>query len=265
MPIHFLVSMPRSGTSALGTMIDQMTDVTYLGETFVDPQNGTPRQERYWYYNFDFSAGMRGQDSKQKIRSFLNSLRNCVGQIVVDFKTFQIIRLLGDHGFDELREIAGEMNSGMVYLLRSPLACFYSAYNARASGVFHTTDRRKITPNIKIAFDLPKFEEYLDFARRFWDHAAETIEYYPRAALVHYESLFASDRELSAATLSAIESIFGASGLKGKKPFFVKRMTSGTYDDVIINYKEAQNMLCKKGFPGLTAKAYPRRSGSIIS
>lgn len=240
--------MPRSGTGAVGTMIDQLPEVRYLGETFVEAKNGHPPQDKFWYYGADFSCQPKPLNTKDIIRLFLEGLKNVAREVVVDFKTFQLIRLLGIDGFEELKKISIEIDASLIYLHRSPLACFYSAYNAQASGVYHTSDRRNIPGDITLEFNLREFGNYLDFSKRFWEHAADTAKHYERSTIIHYESIFAHDKKHRMRALTALETILGANGLEEKKPIFVKQTIAKSYEEVITNYKDVVLLLREKGF-----------------
>lgn len=176
----FIISFPRSGTHAIGSLLTQENlGFRYYGEFFIfNAWNSAIERINHFYpyFSLRYSINLRQQrrswqyDKFEKTsldaRKTLNAIKKISG--------VHIIKIFPQHLSDQtLKSLIAEFKPHIIFLRRNHLDRFVSHKKANASGKWHTAP----TDDVEITLDPKEFEKFISnytaFYQRYRNYAHE--------------------------------------------------------------------------------------------
>jgi hypothetical protein len=178
--IVFVVSFPRSGTHAIGSLLsNEKVGFRYYGEFFIFNawNSQIERINRFYpFFSLRYSLNLRKQRKSWKYYKFettsLDAHRTM--SAIQSLPGIHIIKIFPQHLSDPvLQSIISEFKPHIIFLRRNHLDRFVSHKKANASGKWHTAS----TSDLVINLDPREFEtfitNYTDFYTRYLHFAQE--------------------------------------------------------------------------------------------
>lgn len=170
--IVFVVSFPRSGTHALGSLLaKQEVGFHYYGEFFIfnawNSQIG--KINRYYpFFSLRFFINFRGQRRKWKYLRFektsLDAFRT-LGSIS-KLPGIHVIKIFPQHFTDPLlQSLIAEFKPHIIFLRRNHLDRFVSHKKANATGNWHTSS----TSDVEIDLNPKEFDRFIKNYSQFYE------------------------------------------------------------------------------------------------
>lgn len=255
MSVCVLIASQRSGTGALGSVFNQIPELSYVAEIFYKGHIG-----HYSCY-FTFYLEKIRQDpmralpghNMQNFKEYLEYLADFhPGKTVIIDVKYNSTHLLNDFvqqplGTPAFIRYCYQNNLPVIHLRRDNLLkMVISTLIARKNGVAHTHDLKAIhTPTVRIdpAFLLASLNEAVE-QRGFMDKLLPRVE---RRVDLSYETLFATDGTIAPAARQSMASLLNLKDFPDLKPAFVKQ-TRDDLRQVIENYDEILACLSETPF-----------------
>jgi len=255
MSLCMLIARQRSGTGALGSLLDQHKDIKYLGEVFHnDAINNEPN-----YFNFlqgliaqDNLFGLPGnaEGKLDKYIEYLNgySVKN---NKIIDVKYRSLHHFNGYwHGPTDcpvIVDLARKINLPIIHLTRNNLLKTYiSGQLADINSVWHARDKSELKIET-VTLDVNKTLSWLNNI----DYEVEKMRFFLRnySNVIHieYEQLFRSNGVLTDVVSKKIETLLNVTDVEEAKSVFVKQ-ASDNLEKVIENYREVEFKLSNTKF-----------------
>ena len=169
--IVFVLSFPRSGTHAIGSLLsNEDVGFRYYGEFFIfNAWNSWIERINYFYpfFSMRYSLNLRQQRTSWKYLKFektsLDAHRTL--RAVKSLPGVHIIKIFPQHLSDPLlQSIIAEFKPHMIFLRRNHLDRFVSHKKANASGNWHTTS----SSDLVIDLDPREFEKFISNYTKFY-------------------------------------------------------------------------------------------------
>ena len=170
----FIVSFPRSGTHALGSLLsNEEVGFRYYGEFFIfNAWNKAIERinDFYPFFSLRYSINLRQQRKSWEYFKFektsLDSQRTV--SAIKQLPGIHIIKVFPKHLSDPLlQSIIKEFKPHIIFLRRNHLDRFVSHKKANASGKWHTAN----TSDVVINLDLREFETFIsDYTKFYTDY-----------------------------------------------------------------------------------------------
>jgi len=169
--IVFVLSFPRSGTHAIGSLLsNEDVGFRYYGEFFIfNAWNSQIERVNYFYpfFSLRYSINLRQQRKSWKYMKFettsLDAHRTL--RAIENIPGVHIIKIFPQHLSDPLlRSIIAEFKPHMIFLRRNHLDRFVSHKKANASGNWHTTS----SSDLVIDLDPREFEKFISNYTKFY-------------------------------------------------------------------------------------------------
>jgi hypothetical protein len=169
--IVFVVSFPRSGTHAIGSLLsNEDVGFRYYGEFFIfNAWHSLIERINHFYpfFSLRYSINLRQQRKSWKYYKFettsldahrtLSAIKNLPG--------IHIIKIFPQHLSDPLlQSVIAEFKPHIIFLRRNHLDRFVSHKKANASGKWHTAG----TSDLVIDLDLGEFETFISNYTKFY-------------------------------------------------------------------------------------------------
>lgn len=169
--IVFVLSFPRSGTHAIGSLLsNEEVGFRYYGEFFIfNAWNSVIERINYFYpfFSLRYSLNLSQQRKSWKYMKFektsldahrtLRAIKNIPG--------VHIIKIFPQHLSDPLlQSIIAEFKPHIIFLRRNHLDRFVSHKKANASGNWHTTSSSDLVINL----DPLEFEKFISNYTKFY-------------------------------------------------------------------------------------------------
>lgn len=265
MTIHIMLARQRSGTGALGSLLDQHPGIRYLGEVF--HTDGYDRKVNY--FNFFLQKVTENprralpDACEQNFAEYLAHLRETITgkpNIILDIKYSSTHHFNGGwHApldMPKLIHFAKRDKMKIIHLKRSNyIKTFVSGRLAELNKVWHATPKDEL-PVQQITVDKDVLLSYLNATNRTVSHFDGYFRKYPHIAEIEYGTLFRADGSIDAAELKKIASLLGVDEevLGTLQPSFVKQ-TKDELAGVITNYEEIVSHLASTPFSGMLTDA----------
>ena len=176
----FVMSFPRSGTHALGSLVSQENiGFRYHGEFFVFNHWSSviERLNRYYpFFSFRYALHLRAQRKKWKYYRFETTSLNPIRTIraLMKIHGIHIIKVFPHHLSDPVLEsIIAEFKPHLIFLRRNHLDRFVSHKKANKYGKWHTA----ATEGIEIEIDEDELNtfisDYTAFYRRYLEFGSK--------------------------------------------------------------------------------------------
>lgn len=169
--IVFVVSFPRSGTHAIGSLLsNEKVGFRYYGEFFIFNawNSQIERINRFYpFFSLRYSLNLRKQRKSWKYYKFettsLDARRTMAA--VQSLPGIHIIKVFPQHLSDPiLQSIIAEFKPHIIFLRRNHLDRFVSHKKANASGKWHTAS----TSDLVIKLDPHEFETFITNYTKFY-------------------------------------------------------------------------------------------------
>lgn len=169
--IVFVVSFPRSGTHAIGSLLsNEKVGFRYYGEFFIFNawNSQIERINRFYpFFSLRYSLNLRKQRKSWKYYKFettsLDAHRTMAA--IQSLPGIHIIKIFPQHLSDPiLQSIIAEFKPHIIFLRRNHLDRFVSHKKANASGKWHTAS----TSDLVINLDPREFETFINNYTKFY-------------------------------------------------------------------------------------------------
>lgn len=169
--VVFVVSFPRSGTHAIGSLLsNEDVGFRYYGEFFIFNawHSIIERLNRFYpFFSLRYSINLRQQRKSWKYFKFettsLDARRTM--SAIKSLPGIHIIKIFPQHLSDPLlQSVIAEFKPHIIFLRRNHLDRFVSHKKANASGKWHTAS----TSDLVIDLDLREFETFISNYTKFY-------------------------------------------------------------------------------------------------
>ena len=171
--IVFVISFPRSGTHALGSLLaKQEVGFHYYGEFFIfnawNSQIG--KINRYYpFFSLRFFINFRGQRRKWKYLRFETTSLNAQKTLrsIAKLPGIHVIKIFPQHFTDPLlQSLISEFKPHIIFLRRNHLDRFVSHKKANATGNWHTAS----TSDVEIDLNPAEFDRFIKNYSQFYEN-----------------------------------------------------------------------------------------------
>jgi hypothetical protein len=171
--IVFVVSFPRSGTHAIGSLLsNEKVGFRYYGEFFIFNawNSQIERINRFYpFFSLRYSLNLRKQRKSWKYYKFettsLDAHRTMAA--IQSLPGIHIIKIFPQHLSDPiLQSVIAEFKPHIIFLRRNHLDRFVSHKKANASGKWHTAS----TSDLVINLDPREFETFINNYTKFYTY-----------------------------------------------------------------------------------------------
>lgn len=255
-----LLATQRSGTGALGSILDQHDQIQYLGEVFHD--NTTDPSRNYFPFLTRLAQEepekILPQNGKERFARFIDHLCTTVSKdvFVIDIK-YRSMHHFNQawHGFTQppyLFQLLAEAGIPVLHLVRrNVLKTYLSGRLAEANKIWHmTSDQSQSVQSIEVDADaigrrISGLSYEIDIARRNLSGHAGVLE-------ICYEELFDDQGRFSLDSASELGRFLNVGPFLNRRPAFVKQ-TGDTLKSVIQNYDEVEAALSETPYSWMLA------------
>lgn len=172
--VVFVVSFPRSGTHAIGSLLsNDEVGFRYYGEFFIfNAWNKTIEKINYFYpfFSLRYSMNLHQQRKSWEYFKFEKTSLDSHRMIsaIKSLPGVHVIKVFPKHLSDPLlQSIIKEFNPHIIFLRRNHLDRYVSHKKANASGKWHTAN----TSDVVIDLDLQEFERFIsDYTKFYTDY-----------------------------------------------------------------------------------------------
>lgn len=243
MKYALLLARQRSGTGAVGTVLDKHPEVKYLGEVFHPDNLG----QNHNYFTFLRERAGTDPDAvlpENRYGLFLAFLEDMAGQypdrtLVVDIKYNSLHHLNGGwQGLVAQPRVlaqAKEQKRPILHLTRrNTLQSFVSGRLAEANKVWHARPGNEIGVTSTV-INIRQLSNFIVTMQREMDLVERWTRNYPHLEKFDYADAFDADGLLDAALADRLASLFGVAPFSDRAPVFVKQAPA-RMEDAVENY-----------------------------
>lgn len=249
--LSILLARQRSGTGALGNVLDQQPKVKYLGEVFHDQR----LNEDVNFFNFmmkkvaDSPNQALPSNRSQQLKdffSFVQEIHPGKERIIIDVKYRSLHHINGFwHGPREMPtfiRMSREMGLSIIHLTRRNfIKTYVSGLLAEMNKVWHATSAAEIKVNT-IKVDTGRLLNYLNATRNEVEFVTGFLRNYSNVLQLEYEDIFDDRGFIKSEHEEKIAGFCGLSEFLRIAPPFIKQ-TSNQLQDVIENYQDVADTL----------------------
>lgn len=250
MALAVLLARQRSGTGALGSILDQHEEIDYFGEVFHDGEIGSPRNYFTFLERKIKQEPARGLPMAAR-RNFEEYLAYLEGLTETPFKLIDVKYRSTHHfngpwsgRFDEpvfLRWIK-EKGLPVIHLTRRNLLKTYvSGLLADANRVWHATEKDELKVKT-IRLDPAKTLANLNASAREVEAFFGSMRRYSKVTTFDYDEMLDKDGKLGSRIEDCIRRILPVKPFEKRTPAFVKQVDDRLWK-VIENYEEVADTL----------------------
>jgi hypothetical protein len=247
MPLHILLATQRSGSGALGSLLDQNPDIGYLGELF--HPDGILESDNYFAFlkNILKSNPDRGLpvSSKENFNDYIKFLtdKSEKKDLIIDIKYDSTHHFNGEWYAPSdtpfLLNFANEYNFKIIHLQRKNLLKKYlSGKLAEVNNIWHTADVDSIkVTTLKVdPSDLLSCLEYTDRQASQFD---QFLLSNPNVFQLEYEEIFRTEGDIKEDALTPLAEFLCVDPiqLNGIQPVW-KKQVKLALPEIIQNYEE---------------------------
>lgn len=187
----FIISFPRSGTTALGTLLEQPgADVNYFGEFFALNYWNREKSKFYPFFLIRYLLGLLIQ--KTKWRSYLFENLNLSPEralsALVEIPGIHVFKIFPTHLYDStLESIIEKFKPDILFLRRNHLDRLVSHKKAKTTGLWHGAS----TGSVEIEIEEKELNDYVTGYENFYRKMNEcALSNSLKIMDVEYEKLF---------------------------------------------------------------------------
>ena len=259
MRFGILVARQRSGTGALGSVLDKHAQLKYLGEIF-HPDNAGQSDNFFNHMQARIASDPTNaypDRNEENLLSYVEAQADRLGgrTPVIDIKYRSLHHLNG--GWIGLVERPWVLNYAMrnglpiIHLTRKNfLETFVSGRLAEANKVWHTANADDVKVQ-SVVVNVRHLSHYMATAKRETALVEQWISGYRKCVSVDYAELFDDGGCVSAENCDAFAASFDVSPFEQRTPSFVKQASS-SLSDTIENYELVQQALAGTEFEWMT-------------
>lgn len=249
-PLGLLVARQRSGTGALGSLLDRQNhpQFYYLGEIF-HPE-GLGDRHNYFTHLVDYvredPLNAMAQNAPQNFRRFLATFAGEGRTLLPDVKYDSLHSLNGPWHAPLVRpwllEFARAEGAPIIHLTRrNLLEVFVSGLLAAANKVWHTVDAADVKIRSAVV-DIPKLLRFIDGMQREREVIEQWLDGHRPLVTLDYQEMFDAEGLLARDRADEIARAFGADPITQRRPSFVKQAPRDLPES-IRNYDEVARAL----------------------
>lgn len=249
-PLGLLVARQRSGTGALGSLLDRQNhpQFYYLGEIF-HPE-GLGDRHNYFTHLVDYvredPLNAMAQNAPQNFRRFLATFAGEGRTLLPDVKYDSLHSLNGPWHAPLVRpwllEFARAEGAPIIHLTRrNLLEVFVSGLLAAANKVWHTADAADVKIRSAVV-DIPKLLRFIDGMQREREVIEQWLDGHRPLVTLDYQEMFDAEGLLARDRADEIARAFGADPITQRRPSFVKQAPRDLTES-IRNYDEVARAL----------------------
>lgn len=254
-----MLARQRSGTGALGSMLDQYPGFSFIGEVFSPDLIG--EKENYFTHLLErVTADTRNclpNAHDENIATFFEKL--CRGassdNIIIDVK-YNASHFLngywhGVYACPKLIEYSKAVNVPIIHLVRrNHLAVYVSGLIAELNAVWHTSDSNRISRRA-VEVNVDDVKHYLHVASREDAIFTEFLAGYDRLLTIEYSQMFDQAGALASNVVEQIADLFSVEVVNGLMPVWVKQAPK-KMRDAILNFDKVDAALNGTEFAWMT-------------
>ncbi|APF39517.1 FkbM family methyltransferase [Chelatococcus daeguensis] len=249
-PFGLLVARQRSGTGALGSLLDWRNhpQFYYLGEIF--HPDGLGDRHNYFTHLRDYvredPLNALAQNAPQNFRRFLATFAGEGRTLLPDVKYDSLHSLNGPWHAPLARpwllEFARAEGAPIIHLTRrNLLEVFVSGLLAAANQVWHTVDAAEVTIRSAVV-DIPKLLRFIDGMQRERQVIEQWLDGHQPLVALDYQEMFDAQGLLASERADEIARAFGVDPLAQRRPSLVKQ-APWSLTESIRNYDEVAKAL----------------------
>jgi hypothetical protein len=231
MKYALLFALQRSGTGALGSVLDKHPDLKYLGEIF-HPDNLGQEQNYFTFLREQVAQDPEACLPDAQFAMFEGFLAKQAKRfpdkmLVVDVKYRSLHQLDGGwRGLVERPTLLQGAITRKVPILhltrRNALQSFVSGRLAEANKVWHARDDQKIDARSTVV-NIRRLSNYIVNTERETELVEEWTRKYPHLALFDYAEMFDEDGLIAPAIAEKVAATLGCAPFGDCKPVFIKQ------------------------------------------
>jgi hypothetical protein len=250
MALGVIIARQRSGTGALGSVLDQHPSVSSLGEVF--HHDAIDREPNYFWFlrnliERDPDMGLPAAHGKRftLYADFLKA-RTQKAHTIIDIKYSSLHHFngywLGILEPPAIFQILRGRKIPVIHLGRkNHLKAFVSGQLAQLNDEWHAKSQDAITIR-NLIVDPPACLQFIRTMKREYERVRKILEKHPKLLELEYSEIFDEAGELRAAVAEQLADFLQIAPFKKRRPAFVKQ-TSGALRDVIENFDELAKAL----------------------
>ena len=247
-PFALLIARQRSGTGALGTVLNKHPQLRYLGEVFHPENIG----KFVCYFSFLLEAVERDKKASlpdrgiQNLDEFLESTNGSPGLPILDVKYSSLHHLNGSwqspFGQPAILQHAQVRGAPVIHLTRKNLVeVFVSGLLADANKIWHTADADDASIK-SVAVDPQNLLRFIAHAQEEQKLVARWLVNHPRVISLDYSEMLDAEGLLAQEFADRIASAFEVESLADRAPSFAKQAPS-RLSQSIENFDEVKRLL----------------------
>lgn len=249
-PFGLLVARQRSGTGALGSLLDRRNhpQFYYLGEIF-HPE-GLGDRHNYFTHLSDYvredPLNAMAKNAPRNFRRFLETFAEEGRTLLPDVK-YNSLHTLDGHWHAPLArpwllEFARAEGAPVIHLTRrNLLEVFVSGLLAAANKIWHTADAAEAKIRSAIV-DVPKLLRFIDDMQREQEVIERWLGGHRPLVTLDYQEMFDAEGLVARERANEIARAFGADPITQRRPSFVKQAPRSLAQS-IGNYAEVERAL----------------------
>ncbi|MDP2520802.1 FkbM family methyltransferase [Shimia thalassica] len=251
MTIAFLLARQRSGTGALGSVLQKHPNIFYVGEVF-HPDNIDTDKWNYFRFLRDFGIEpdkLTNPDcSREVFDTYCDFLKDRLDTkvIVIDVKYRSFHHFTaGWRGIFEQPWFLSQpyvKKTPIIHLTRNNLVeTFVSGRLAEINKVWHASKSSQIKET-SVEVPLKALKGYLNSITREVNQVSEWLSSTPKLATIEYANIFDEKGFIDVPTTGKLAEVLGVSNFRDRAPAFLKQAPSSLRDS-IKNYREVEEGL----------------------
>jgi hypothetical protein len=247
MTLSVILARQRSGTGALGTVLDQHPEIKYMGEVFHHDKVDKP-PNYFWFIRRKLEKDpdiILPNESQRRFDAYARFLEKRSGRIntVIDVKYSSTHHFnahwLGIGDPPGLFKILNARGTPIVHLLRTNyLKAFVSGRLAEMNGIWHARKDTEIKIR-SLRVDIRACMSFVEKQTRQDEQIRQVLKSHPKLMRLNYEELFDDAGALKSNIAEQLAQFFGVAPFKRLLPVTVKQ-TSDQLRDVIENFEEVE-------------------------
>lgn len=250
MTVTIILARQRSGTGALGSVLNKHHMISYFGEVFHDDAIDSP-PNYFWFLKKMVEKNVRAMlpnSNDARLDEYLTFLESQSKKpnVAIDVK-YRSTHHFNAHWFGlgeapTMFKLLRERSIGILHIMRrNHLKTYISGRLAEMNEVWHATAEAKIKVR-KLKVNIQKCLGFLQSQAEEDVRLQKALRDHPKILTLDYAEIFDSDGHISIGTAEKLAHFFDVGPFETRRPAFVKQ-TSDKLIEVIENYDQVYEAL----------------------